>query len=197
MTGRVSTAETSITANTTAIGLKASQSSLDTLTGRVTNAEASITTQSNQIALKVGQADLNALSAMNMIHNTEWQTDTAKWSLGTGWVRDTSIKLQSAFSMKQIQSGQATDNSYALQSEKVNCVAGDIFTGSVYAYSDNITAFSGGKCTMELDFYDNTNTKISITVCDITPKQTEVGRGIQLLELLLQILLMLFYDSMS
>ncbi|MFA2720522.1 tail fiber domain-containing protein [Bacillus paranthracis] len=170
LTGRVSTAETSITANTTAIGLKASQSSLDTLTGRVTNAEASITTQSNQIALKVGQADLNALSAMNVLHNTEWQTDTAKWSLGTGWVRDTSIKLQSAFSMKQIQSGQATDNSYALQSEKVNCVAGDIFTGSVYAYSDNITAFSGGKCTMELDFYDNTNAKISITVCDITPK---------------------------
>jgi len=50
---------TSIEQNETAIGLKASQDSVDTLAGRVTSAESSLTVQAGQIATKVGQSQVD------------------------------------------------------------------------------------------------------------------------------------------
>ena len=62
LTNRVSSAETSITANANAIKLKASQSSVDSLSNRVTSAEASITAQAGQIELKASLSSVNELT---------------------------------------------------------------------------------------------------------------------------------------
>ncbi|MCA1058122.1 hypothetical protein LCL96_04215 [Rossellomorea aquimaris] len=61
ISGRMSSAETTITQNTTAIGLKASQSSVDSLAGRVSNAESSLIVQAGQIASKVSKTEFDNL----------------------------------------------------------------------------------------------------------------------------------------
>lgn len=61
LTGRVDTAEGSITANATAITQKASQSSVDTLSGRVSTAEGQISVQAGQIAQRLTASEVNSL----------------------------------------------------------------------------------------------------------------------------------------
>lgn len=164
---------------TSSLNSKANQSSLDTtngnlgsLTTRVSTAESSIGVLQNQIVLKVTQTDINntinATQSDNLLRNTEWLSDSSYWTLGTGWVRDTAAVYLSSYTMRQIQSGQTASKWYALQSEKINCKPGEIFTGSVYTYSDNITTFDVG-ATLELDFYDSTNTRLSYPGISITP----------------------------
>ena len=62
ITGRVSTAEGSISTMAGQIKLKANQTDVDTLTGRVTSAEGSISTMAGQIVLKANQADVNTIT---------------------------------------------------------------------------------------------------------------------------------------
>ena len=62
LTGRVSTAESSITTMAGQILLKASQSSVDSLTGRVDTAESNITTMAGQILLKASQSSVDSLT---------------------------------------------------------------------------------------------------------------------------------------
>ncbi len=59
ITGRVSTAEGSISTMAGQIKLKANQTDVDTVKGRVTSTEGSISTMAGQIALKANQADVN------------------------------------------------------------------------------------------------------------------------------------------
>lgn len=65
LSGRVGTAETKITANTNAIALKASQTSLNTLDGRVTSAEGELTVQAGQIAQRVTKTEYDANVGLN------------------------------------------------------------------------------------------------------------------------------------
>lgn len=167
LSNRVSTTETSIVQANNAIALKASQSSLDTLSGRVTNAESSITAQADQIALKVAKTDMNSVSALNTLHNAEWLTNASKWSLGSGWVLDTVTKYQSSNTMKQIQSGATANNYYPLQSENISATVGDVFTGSIYAMTDDYTKFDQG-ATIEIDFFNSSNARISYPTTPIT-----------------------------
>jgi phage minor structural protein len=61
LTGRVDTAEGSITANATAITQKANQSSVDTLSGRVSTAEGQISVQAGQIAQRLTASQVETL----------------------------------------------------------------------------------------------------------------------------------------
>ncbi|MEH7209790.1 carbohydrate binding domain-containing protein [Priestia megaterium] len=81
LTGRVSTAETNISQNTSAIALKASQSSVDSLGTRVTSAEGTLSVQAGQIASKVAQTTYDSAVGVN-----KWVASRFDMNLGSSSV---------------------------------------------------------------------------------------------------------------
>ena len=72
----ISSHTTSINQNAEAIALKASQSDVDSLSGRVATAEGSITTQAGQIALKANAADVYSKTAADALLEVKANKDT-------------------------------------------------------------------------------------------------------------------------
>ena len=81
LAGRVTTAETSITANTTAINLRATKTDLDAAKGRLTTAEGSITVQAGQIALKASQTSVDTLTGKVSTAETNISANTTAINL--------------------------------------------------------------------------------------------------------------------
>jgi phage minor structural protein len=176
------------------LATKADQSELDAtnaevanLETRMSNAEAQLTVQANQIATKVSQTeltqqlatkanasdvytktDIQVLSANNLIHNSEWKTDTSSWTLSSGWTRDTSITFQGSNTMKVDVSGLSSDAWRALYSEFVNVSAGQELVASGYTLSDDINTIDRG-ASLEIEWYDANNTRISTVSVSVKP----------------------------
>src|SRR5690606_14719334 len=72
LAGRVGTAETSISANTSAINLKAEKTVVDSLGGRVTSAEAELEVQSGQISQRVTKTDFDEAVGVNKWASTKY-----------------------------------------------------------------------------------------------------------------------------
>jgi phage minor structural protein len=171
----------------TALSNKADDSRVDTIETRVSNAEAQLTVQANQIATKVSQTDfttqmatkanvsdvytkndIQILSANNLIHNSEWKTDTSGWTLSSGWTRDTSKTYLGSVTMKVDVSGLSSDAWRALYSEFVNVSAGQELVASGYTFSDNISTIDRG-AGLEIEWYDANNTRISTVSVSVKP----------------------------
>jgi Concanavalin A-like lectin/glucanases superfamily/Carbohydrate binding domain len=191
---RLTTAETAITQNANQIALKANKSELDTananisdLQTRMTNAEATLTVQANQIATKVSQStfdtqmatkanasdvytktDIQSSSANNLIHNSEWKTDTTGWTLNTGWTRDPSKTYQGSVTMKVDISGLGSDTWRAIFSEFINVSEGQELVASGYTFSDDISTIDRG-ASLEIEWYNASNSRISTTSISVKP----------------------------
>jgi phage minor structural protein len=170
----------------TSLAGKADVSTVSTIEQRVTQAEAQLTVQAGEIATKVSQStfdtqmatkanasdvytktDIQSSSANNLIHNSEWKTDTNSWILSTGWTRDTSKTFQGSNTMKVDVSGLSSNAWMAIYSEFIDVSEGQQLVASGYVFSDDINTIDRG-ASLVIEWYNSTS-RISTSVGSCKP----------------------------
>lgn len=142
LAGRVTTAETSITANTTAINLRATKTDLDATNGRVTTAEGTIQVQAGQIALKASQTTVDTLTG---------RVGTAETNISAN---STAINLRATKTDVNALTGRVTTAEGKITTQagqielKANQSAVDTLTGRVSTTEAKIVATDGKVTTL-------------------------------------------------
>lgn len=137
--------------------------------------DASLITVTNLVADNIVTGTITLASA-NLLENTMWKTDTAKWGLDTNNVRKTDVTYLGNYSLGLIQSGLAVDTWRGVYSEQglIKAKPGEIFTASLYSYSDSVTGIDRG-ASMEINFLDSGGTRLAGYVAtSVKPTQTGV-----------------------
>lgn len=175
---RVSNAETKITQNANEIQQRATKSTVDALTGRVTTAESKITQNANSISLKITASEAtnianNAVNNLqiggtNLLVNTDFLHNRDYWSGGDV---DSSVTLQGRNSLRMITSGLTNDSwrgGEQANTPYLSAKQGDVFTISLFSYTDNISSFDRG-AIMEIRYFNSSGSRITQSVFNIKP----------------------------
>ena len=114
--------------------------------------------------LQIGSTNL-LLNAALLVNNESW-----------GSTRDTGKVLEGRYSLKQVTTG-LTSNAWR-GSEQTNSTyltanAGEIFTASIYSYTDNRGGIDNG-CAMEIRYYNSAGARITQSVVNIVPSANNV-----------------------
>ena len=154
--GKFSSQQTAINANTTAIGLKASQTSVNALTGRVSTAEGSIDVLSGQVALKASQSVVDTLTNTVNAQASELTVQAGKISGLTTTTNGHTTKIgalelqagQFDLSLSNVQNDlnglEIGGRNYVLESEICpGKLANAVWEDSYRKLSSNITGQSG------------------------------------------------------
>ena len=122
----------------------------------------SISALKNQISLKVSQTDIDnsinkiEIGGKNLLLNSAFRENTNCWYLQNGYSLDKSLKCGSFNSIKyEVVEDNSRDTSYAL-TQSISCNPGDIFTASVYAFTDDLTTIDRNSygVILEINFID-------------------------------------------
>lgn len=124
------------------------------------NDNASTSINNNSFSIK--QFNKNILLDSTFISNLFW------WGFGTNVIKDTSLLFNGYTTIKDIQSGLANDSWRGIF-QNVACNVGDVFTGSVYTYSDDISKFDSSGVKLCINFLDGTYSQLDGTSITITP----------------------------
>lgn len=114
--------------------------------------------------LQIGSTNL-LLNAALLVNNESW-----------GSTRDTGKVLEGRYSLKQVTTG-LTSNAWR-GSEQTNSTyltanAGEVFTASIYSYTDNRGGIDNG-CAMEIRYYNSAGARITQSVVNIVPSANNV-----------------------
>lgn len=180
---RVSSCESRITQTENSIKLKADQTTVNGINSRLQSAEAKITPDAIRLTVKDQTTQLantaanNAVNGLqiggtNLLINTALLIDNASW----GSARDTGKVLEGRYSLKQVSTGR-TSNTWSgaeqTNSTYLTANAGEIFTASIYSYTDNRSGIDAG-CAMEIRYYNSAGARITQSAVNIVPSANNV-----------------------
>lgn len=180
---RVSSCESRITQTENSIKLKADQTTVNGINSRLQSAEAKITPDAIRLTVKDQTTQLantaanNAVNGLqiggtNLLINTALLIDNASW----GSARDTGKVLEGRYSLKQVSTGR-TSNTWSgaeqTNSTYLTANAGEIFTASIYSYTDNRNGIDAG-CAMEIRYYNSAGARITQSAVNIVPSANNV-----------------------
>lgn len=180
---RVSSCESRITQTENSIKLKADQTTVNGINSRLQSAEAKITPDAIRLTVKDQTTQLantaanNAVNGLqiggtNLLINTALLIDNASW----GSARDTGKVLEGRYSLKQVSTGRTSNTwSGAEQTNSTYLIAnaGEIFTASIYSYTDNRNGIDVG-CAMEIRYYNSAGARITQSGVNIVPSANNV-----------------------
>lgn len=180
---RVSSCESRITQTENSIKLKADQTTVNGINSRLQSAEAKITPDAIRLTVKDQTTQLantaanNAVNGLqiggtNLLINTALLINNASW----GSARDTGKVLEGRYSLKQVSTGR-TSNTWTgaeqTNSTYLTANAGEIFTASIYSYTDNRSGIDAG-CAMEIRYYNSAGARITQSAVNIVPSANNV-----------------------
>lgn len=175
---RVSAAETRITQTENSIKLKADQTTVNGINSRLQSAEAKITPDAIRLTVKDQATQLANTAANNAVNGlqiggTNLLTNTALLINNVGWgsTRDTGKILEGRYSLKQVSTGLASNawrGSEQTNSTYLIANVGEVFTASIYSYTDNRSSIDIG-CAMEIRYYNSAGARITQSAVSILP----------------------------
>lgn len=179
LAGRVSTAETSITANTTAINLRATKTDLDATKGRVTTAEGTINVQAGQIALKANQTTVDTLTGRVGTAETNISANTTAINL-----RATKTDVNALTGRVTTAEGTITAQA-GLIALKANQSVVDTLTGRVSTTEAKITATDGKVTTLTTKTDGNTTSigQLQTSYSGLSSTVTQVKNNLEGMEI--------------
>lgn len=134
-------------------------------------------TFSSAVSLNWTNAANNAVNNLqiggtNLLLNAALLANNESW----GSTRDTSKVLEGRYSLKQVTTG-LTSNAWR-GSEQTNSTyltanAGEVFTASIYSYTDNRGGIDSG-CAMEIRYYNSAGARITQSAVNIVPSANNI-----------------------
>ena len=113
----------------------------------------------------------------NLLKNTRFAADTARWVLGTNVTRDPTRTLNGCVAIKSEQGGLASDSWRGVyNSPYIPCLPGDKFTASVWVYIEDYTTFDGLKCVLEVNYHNTSNARVQTGSASFAPTAAHNGK---------------------
>ena len=126
-----------------------------------------------------GIADVSgAMGGQNLLFNPGFYKDTTGWSMSAGIARDSTVKFDGACSIKFNVTGLGSDeNRYCMTAsdKRIPCSLGDIFSLSVWLYTDNYASVDRGAYFGIIQFNAG-GASLSESNLTITPDSSNNGR---------------------
>lgn len=110
------------------------------------------------------------IGGINLLKNSDPTISQTEWAKGANVTIDTNTKYQGRASFKSVQSGNSSNVWYGIeQRTSVNTAKqGDIFTASVYTYTENKSGIDGG-AYMEIRYWNAEGGRITQSAKSIIP----------------------------
>lgn len=131
-----------------------------------------------------GIADISGgIGGQNLLVNSGFYKDTTGWNLDTGFTRNTTVKLFGCPTIRAQISGlpaMSWRGVNPIDSNRIPCTPGEVFTYSAYVKIDDHTTFEGKKIVVVAQVFKADGTSIGNTEFAYTPVVGNNGKWIRL-----------------